>query len=767
MDYLKEIYTKDIELLIQDLELVKRGYEINYIMDASDVFSYTFPYGINFDKVNNLTPDDIGDRLIAYEYIFRYYYPIILDEYKLELILNRNSIKTNNDSKFSKDFLTNSIEIFENSKKLDDQIDKSATFLLSAALMQKPMVNFFDEVYNNKLQVDTFKLNSAVQIDENIISELFENNKRSDWSSETFKVWIENINPYKYSEDINKVRNIYKSTLRDIIAIDRICRINFSIQMDTRLSRKYIFLYYSGAKKSGDIFTLKEVIEHLPKIDNIENYEILRTPKHSYLLFLIFDKDINKMLSTLNSLKRISFTKENNADLLSNLKSKSLSEEDRHLFEVISQRKRDILEYDGIANQINKHQSFQNKIKKLIEKLKKSENLTELASIYENLLEKAKEATDNIGIIQINLSYIIQGKLLNLIKILIDKEDFVIPRGKDLIKGSYQHLPILLFLNGICKIEDNVSANLYFEVVNFLVKSSRPRKIHLPKFIKFIKDTYYQIEDDNNNIENFQDILVKLFVYMIIDKNEEKVEKVAFLLLQDTYILLNTSKDSLIKWEADYLYMLAWLSRRALLLNESNKFCEEGIEKFPGDPRFIHGRCLYVYNSYFNRGSLESCNKTQLLEIIDLTEEAILSYKTWIKNNSFNDLYFKGVKGNISALTNSLLYFISLYYLDILEKGNLLNNYFIHNYSLENLRDNLLTEIKKIEEEMGNPPKDVAEYCHTEAVFELVEGIYYQSNSKLSFAEKEIKIALDFFPNSGIYNKTKMIIGEWKTRLSQ
>lgn len=55
MDYLKEIYTKDIELLIQDLELVKKGYEINYIMDASDVFSYTFPYGINFDKVNNLT----------------------------------------------------------------------------------------------------------------------------------------------------------------------------------------------------------------------------------------------------------------------------------------------------------------------------------------------------------------------------------------------------------------------------------------------------------------------------------------------------------------------------------------------------------------------------------------------------------------------------------------------------------------------------------------------------------------------------------------
>ena len=90
-DLLRQVSSDDIGLLINDLELSKEGYVINYIIDPYDIYRFSFPYGIRFHQ--SYRPiNEIGDEMIAYSYVFEKYNPIILDEYRLELFVTRNNV---------------------------------------------------------------------------------------------------------------------------------------------------------------------------------------------------------------------------------------------------------------------------------------------------------------------------------------------------------------------------------------------------------------------------------------------------------------------------------------------------------------------------------------------------------------------------------------------------------------------------------------------------------------------------------------------------
>ena len=59
MDYLNKIYVEDIDLLLNDINLLKEGYEFNFIIDTSDIINFCFPYGVKFQKI-----DKIRERLL-------------------------------------------------------------------------------------------------------------------------------------------------------------------------------------------------------------------------------------------------------------------------------------------------------------------------------------------------------------------------------------------------------------------------------------------------------------------------------------------------------------------------------------------------------------------------------------------------------------------------------------------------------------------------------------------------------------------------------
>ncbi|WP_422081462.1 hypothetical protein [Ulvibacterium sp.] len=763
MNFLKDTYTEDIDSLINDIDLCLEGYEINYVIDASDVLSYSFPYGIKFNLLNR-SLDDVGDSIIAYDYIFRYFSPIILDEYKQELVISRNSIKLNPDKRLNRNLFINALEANKDNDKFKEEIESSATFLLATAIMQQSMIDVYDQIYHNNLQTNNLKLKSGNKKDSETILQIFNSIRRTQWSSDGFMAWIKEKQREEVSSKGNDTEDAvlweYKSTLRDFVAIDRLCNINSKIQEldQKKLTGKYVFLYYSGAKKSKDFFELKVVQNHLPNIDKHPNYNLLRTPKQSFLLFLIYDKDLGKMKESLERLRKISQNRVTNKSLYANLKEK-----ERDLFESINQKRRDFLEDKYIALQVNRHLEFKEMLQSKIQMLKDSEDdHKKFVGIYNAFLEDAKRTYQNIGILELDISYVLQGKVINLIKLLTKKQSFEINKGSDLIMGAYHHLPILIFFKSNTRSNSLELEELFFMLIDYIIASEKLKAKSFEQFIDSIKKIYYSVEKDSHNDESYYDILLKIFIYLVINKNGIKFEEDAFYLLKDSYLILRSNSKALKKWESEYLYALIWLSRRIKEFEQSSEFIKTGLKIFPTDPRFYHGQCLNLYNLYFEEDSLKPCSKKELQELIRLAEKSIMLYKGTLKSyGKFQESYSEYIKGNISALQNFMLYCLSVYYLDILERKQTLEKEIIEKYSISYLRDNLLRSIKDFEKEHHNNEKEWAEYSQTEAVLELVEGIYYKKSSKFISALDEIEAALDT-SNSILYQKTKEKILLWK-----
>ena len=75
--------------------------------------------------------------------------------------------------------------------------------------------------------------------------------------------------------------------------------------------------------------------------------------------------------------------------------------------------------------------------------------------------------------------------------------------------------------------------------------------------------------------------------------------------------------------------------------------------------------------------------------------------------------------------------------------------------------------MKIFEENRSNPEKIWAEYSHSEAVLELVEGISNNDIKKLVNAQKEINNTLKRNPSSTLYIYTKERIGFWISKLQE
>lgn len=761
MDYLNEIDTTDIDLLIRDIQLMKDGYEILYITDAGDVIDYAFPYGIKFNLMHNrsMSADEIGDNLIAFEYILEKQ-PVIMAEYKNELVLNRNGIKLKGDENLKKDLFTATINNYDRDD-FHKALERSATFLLGTALVQGSMVEVFDDVFQNKLLFNRVEMDD--QQDERTINQWFSNIEKSNWSIATFKSWVQNKMQSEAAkrakrkgeqvpdEDFTigaKELQEFRSTLTDLIALDRLCRINQKIQDEKDINGKYIFLYYSGAKKSRQIFALPEVQERLPNINGHQRYDLLRMPKHTFLLFLIQDQNLDKMLDFLRELR---FVVDRKASVSSNL-VQFADQGFRDIIEEINKRRREFLEHDQISIQIKKHRKFEAKVRTKMEELQGIDDRARYAKVYQDLLDGAQLAMGKISILQSDLSYLLQGKLLDMVKLITEDRSFHITKGMDLIKGNYHHLPILLFYSH--KSGEIITSHyeVYLKIIDHITIPPKLKGEKLQEFTASIKKLYVDAEREKNRQDDFHEILYKGFLYLIIE-SAKNVTDDALRRADLFYEILKQSRSQRDQLGPDYLYMLAWLSRRIKEFTESRRFCELGMKEYPEDPRFYHGKCLYLYNVTHIENSLEPASRPDLDNIIHHAEMAIRLYRDAL--NSKDDIrkdFDKYIQGSVSALQNLLIYCISLYYLKAMEDHGTLENHSIPNYPLQEvLRDQLLVEIKDFED----MDKGWAEYCHTEAVFELVEGLHYNSAEKLDHAKKEIDLSLDQEPDNALYLLTR------------
>jgi hypothetical protein len=814
MNLLKEIDSKDIDMLINDLELENEGYVINFIIDPYDIFRFTFPYGIKNEDLGNRPLDDVGDEAVGYSHIFDNYKPIILDEYRLELYFNRDNIKRNIKEAFDCGINHNNIfDILEdklassNQKTIDNlykELEESYTFLLSTVVLTKPFVKHFDDIFIEKLQIDKFELSRVaakfdeqlLRIDDSIILKTFSENKRSSWSATYYKEWVKSKNNDAYFKRLppREISRQLANTYRDFVVIDRVCRINKNLQESDKLSGKYLFLYFSSANKSKDLFSTPSVQKHFPVI-NGESFNILRSVKHAYLLFLFSNPDIKETIRLLKKLKIIAELSENSSlGGLSNSKFEDSIKELSGFREKGKDFERINVERSYVRIQV--HHNYQEQLKLKIEELKiKKSNPTDLRKLYEEMLDNAKSNADSIDPMdRMQATYSTQSNLDDLIKKLIENKTLNLHTGEDIIVGSYQHLPILLFLNN--KINNQLS-DLFKLTVDFTVKSARIRDESLKQYIKAVGSLYAQSEKlySARNASDRDDfyyasVLVESFISLILpyDGNSITQENELYELLHGIYNQkislgkLNENESPVNykrvykKWRDDFYYFLIWSSRRRNEITESLKFANYAIEFNPNEPRFYHGKSLALYNWYVVKDSLSVRDSAILKSLLESTEKAIELYKTKLSVTKDEKIKFY-LKSSIIALQNTIIYSVSLHLLPILEnkaglgdsKLQSLNDEYKSEYNLLKLRSILDNEIKTFLIQGNQKVKDIPELSHTESVLELCEAIDFYNNknyadfiSKLIEAKKAIESSLKIEKNNKLYQTTEQKIHKWE-----
>ncbi len=822
MNLLKEIDSNDIEMLINDLELENEGYVINFIIDPYDIFRFTFPYGIKNQSIGQRHLDDVGDEAVGYSHIFENYKPIILDEYKLELYLNRDNIKRNIDETIRGINHNNLFEILEDklvsgnqtkTDKLYKELEDSYTFLLSTVLFTTSFIKHFDDIFTSKLQIDKFNLSrkttkleeQLLVNDDSIILKTFSENKRSSWSASYYKEWVKSKNNDAYFKLLHprEISMQLANTYRDFVVIDRVCRINKNLQESDKLNGKYLFLYFSSANKSKDLFSTPSVIKHFPVI-NGKPFNVLRSVKHAYLLFLFSNPSIKETIRLLKKLKNIAELSENSnllagldkadhSDFADVIEKLPISIEKGKDFERINVEKT----YVGIQVKVSYLRHLELKIEEL--KTKKGD-WKELRTLYEEVLKKAKSSADSIKPLNsMQFTYLLQSNFNVLIQKMIQNKELNLHTGKDIVVGNYQHLPILLFLNN--NINKQLSG-LLKNTVDFTVKSPRLREEALRLFIKAVASLYAESENlyatrrvSERKDFYYSSVLIRSLIFLILpyDGDSADQENEVYESLLDIYRReVSLGKDSNIdisnryqkvykKWRDDFYYFLIWSSRRRNEIDESLQLADHIIKSNPNDPRFYHGKSLALYNKFAEKDSLNVRDLMCLKSLLESTSKAISLYKVKLKSINDEKIRFY-LKSSIVALQNTLIYSVSLYILQFLEKTSnksepilpILKDEDNSEFNLQYLRNILDNEIKPFINDSNQKIKDFPELAQTESVLELCEAIgylkkgnNYDFTSKIIEAKKRIDDSLRIEKNNKLYKITKEKILEWEKKVKR
>lgn len=712
------------DLLIQDVELEKKGYKIFYWLDAYDVIEYCFPSKTNSSagsvdlKLNAL----LGYNYILYEYPYN---PILADEYVLELKGYWNHIKTQkeNYSEIRNYFVRHLVDDFDNLKK-SEFVSKLRSNLKTIALFQSQIISNdivakFKEIMEDRLMISRFHVPNITE--SKTIESFFKELEVSESAESIFDEFCDKIfDVIKYKDDADRFAYL-ENSYRDIASIDRMLTINKKLHES---NFKCIFLYVSSAPiKTPIIFDLKEVKKRLPKINN-KYYSVLRTKEDLYYkaitksndldetvkLLQIYEKNQKGFERALNKSKRFNpvlqpyeLSKDLEQDLLLRIQATKK----------FSESKKELNDYINDIEEIND----QEKIKTLFKK------------INYFLIEEPPEISTELGIVAHHLSYNLNKNLLNILSV----ENIKIRSGKDIVVGTYQHLPILLFFD---QKQSTSLQSVIESLTSFCVDYRQKDQLEFVDEISNYLKTY--LDETPHSIERYLiSNILKLFFLIISsgqsieEKNnfyrEETVLKDSLRLLkiyEKTYRSNKKLKTKSSSIELNIYYLIIWISRRILDFKNAIKYSKKAIKNTlklgDHDPRMYHGLALAkISNFYFEKQT----NNKSIIYLLEEAKDDIRSAKAYyqkvIENNEISKKQEEIILKTLSALDNTM--------------ADILPQIYINSELDENLElaRKYLLEVKK--REGKNVYEVFPEFHHTEADLEYVEAF------KEYFKKKDIK----------------------------
>lgn len=788
--FLSNFSIKQLQGVIEDIKLDKDGYEIFYIVDTYDIINYSLPYSQGEFEIEKSKA--ITHRAIAYDTIFDKNEKknlILLDEYKLELLSLKNQIyeKLKDFPKIKQKLIeliqSKGIENEKNFRKVASIVKSNFDIIIALQIFVEYGDNIYQRFTNLLNNLTIFEFKTDDKEFDIIANNIFDNTRTTYLTSIIYDKFVEKIKYKLYSMESDYERfNYLENAYRDIAVIDRIIGITKNFN-ENHKDKKIIFQYLSSAPyKTSSLF------EILKDLEIGINYNFNRDIFQCFL-FNCFKK-INKEKDSTNEIIDLlydtmlekSYIEKSINIIDKNYKNKE-SDFINNINSLLIDSENDI-KNTMIFNSYEKHRKTLNNALLQIQS-------TNQRKILSDFFNRTNDFIQNESTLLLNnfetatLSIQKYRQTFRLSKRAFDNKELYevqIPFGKDIIRNTFQHLPVLPFIdekneytrpiNEICTLITQppcrkLKKDDFNEVIKRIIQqlSETPTISIKGITIEFIILSYLNLitkpsktlefsalENFNNSENEILDalkaqrsIIAKTMISGVPDKNNNKLE----------------IKERNVQFLKELDYLILWLYRRNnnCSKNEKNILCKECkydeiisfgkncISKYNNDGRFYHGLALALHSKAYAK--LLYCNKDKqnLKKIIKL-----LSKSNQLLLKSL-DYYNSAVKITVDNIKLQLLI------KNIIAVHNTITDCKLREYELSEFKnENLLLEannhVKIIKENFKHIDENINEYPTINHTF--AELLYFES--MLYFDKK------DFFKSYDKISKATLIIYNFENR---
>lgn len=171
---------------------------------------------------------------------------------------------------------------------------------------------------------------------------------------------------------------------------------------------------------------------------------------------------------------------------------------------------------------------------------------------------------------------------------------FVISRGKDIIDGTGQHLPVVFRLSEETKdLLDHIT-QLYLGQLAFMNFTLDATKNEIRSQLAKVTSSLIQTSLNNGRLDENK-ILLSLYMLVLPEVGlfgKTNNQFVGEYLLDIYDKEFNTNQEKKTSLYGDLLYLLCWVLRRETEYKKALDLTNEGIKIFPEDARFYHSRFL-------------------------------------------------------------------------------------------------------------------------------------------------------------------------------
>jgi hypothetical protein len=770
-ELLESLSSRQIQELYGDIHYIAEGYKVMLVVDTFDICEYCFPLGIEMDEKIRKSISQMGDEQFAYDFLFNrpiWGKPLLINEYKIELFNTRNKIlrmseallnkKNNLEEQFIRPILQDKDP--ENRKTKMMELQNTLSFLISYALFSEESVKRFSGLIGHNFITD------AAEITDDTVAELFAANHPDLLSlvKSTFEEWIEIRKPaLRNIKDKMDLVNELNAAYRDIAALIKILGANRKLQ---KAEGKYIILLHSSTKERTDSILKLNTITELQASVGIPDYSFIRNKSQTFLLSLLWeqgsqDKEerLQRLALRLNELIKVATDYETRQSINDSYSKKVKPVDFIRTSDQIIDAARFAFEKNYLLERMGDYETYKRKILELVKKLEgeDKDQYGDIIDLYNDFLGQSKMKVFNnnseLAFENVKLIYSLQLNISTIVKGILQTKKIRVSKGNDMIRGSFHHLPILMFLH-----ENNFDRNakkIMDPLLDFCLKPESVRIFQAEDFMRILRG----FTDFETRFRETPTIsLLSLFLTLLLPVLDEKKqlegkgprgdtpsnEENALMNAENLYPIYERFTDILDKSSINYFkelrYIMVWLYRRCQRYEESLAMADACIRDYPGDPRFYHGKCLALYSRYLTNEQKEFRDVDQVNEVIALAEKSILLYA---KDKDANNK----VSYTMAALNNTLAHLYSVKY-----------NFGEKDDDLRLARKNF-GELQSFLN--GIDALDYRQYpelLHTEASLELSEarafrkaGDWAEATIRLDAAADSIQMALHIVPDYLLY----------------